>query len=79
MLGFELTPGALDLSQDCVRQRGVEPRPRRWQRHILTAELLAHESIQHCVFPRAPAPQYWQSPMVLNFRVRMGSGVLTMV
>ena len=37
------------------------------------------KNIRHPRFPRGPPPQYWSGPMVLNFAVRMGCGVSTMV
>ena len=54
-VGFEPTPpqrlvpktSALNhsaIQPNRLRQRGIEPRPHRWQRRILTTELLAHVS-----------------------------------
>ena len=49
-VGFEPTPpqrlvpktsATRPSSRQRLRQRGIEPRPHRWQRRILTTELLA--------------------------------------
>ena len=37
------------------------------------------KNIRHPRFPRGPPPQYWSGPMVLDFAVRMGCGISTMV
>ena len=37
------------------------------------------KNIRHPRFPRGPPPQYWLGPTVLDFAVRMGYGISTVV